>query len=60
MNLEKGTYGYAGTILKINLTENTIERIPTDKYSGKFIGGRSMGAAIYWDEVPPRVRRPRS
>ncbi|WP_417134226.1 aldehyde ferredoxin oxidoreductase N-terminal domain-containing protein [Rubneribacter badeniensis] len=53
MNLEKGTYGYAGTILKINLTEGTIERIPTDKYSDKFIGGRSMGAAIYWDEVPP-------
>lgn len=53
MDLSKGTYGYAGTILKINLTDGTIERIPTNKYSEKFIGGRSMGAAIYWDEVPP-------
>ena len=52
MDVKKGSYGYAGTILKINLTDNTIERIPTDKYV-KFIGGVAMGTAIYWDEVPP-------
>lgn len=53
MNLTKGTYGYAGEILKINLTDSTIERIPTNEYSDTFIGGRSMGAALYWDTVPP-------
>ena len=53
MDLSKGSYGYAGQILKIDLTTKTIERISTYKYSEHFIGGRSMGAALYWDTVPP-------
>ena len=48
-----GSCGYAGQILKINLSDGSIEKIPTSKYSDMFIGGRAMAAAIYWDEVPP-------
>lgn len=55
MDLTKGSYGYAGQILKIDLTDGTIEKIPTSTYSDKFIGGRAMGAAIYWDLVPPEI-----
>lgn len=53
MDITKGSYGYAGQILKINLTDGSIEKIPTSKYSDKYIGGRAMGAAIYWETVPP-------
>lgn len=50
-----GSYGYAGQILKINLTDGSIEKISTSTYSDMFIGGRAMAAAIYWDEVPPEI-----
>ena len=49
----EGTYGYAGKILVVDLTDNSIDFIPTSKYAKQFIGGRAMGAAIYWDMVPP-------
>lgn len=55
MSTANGSYGYAGQILKINLTDESITTIPTSTYSDTFIGGRSMGAAIYWDMVSPDI-----
>jgi aldehyde:ferredoxin oxidoreductase len=40
--------GYAGKILKINLTTKTIEKIDTAQYE-EFGGGIGIGAAIFWD-----------
>ncbi len=49
-------YGYVGTILKIDLTESTIEKIPTSTYElDKWIGGRGLGSIIHWQEVGPEV-----
>lgn len=49
-------FGYVGTLLKIDLTENTIEKIPTDTYDlEKWIGGRALGSIIHWTEVGPEV-----
>lgn len=40
--------GYAGRILRVNLTDGKISEILTSKYEG-FGGGLGIGAAIFWD-----------
>ncbi len=50
-----GPKGYAGTILKINLSSKNISTIPTQNYSDNFLGGRGFAAKFYWDEVPPEI-----
>lgn len=40
--------GYAGKILKVDLTTHTVEEIPTEKYQ-KWGGGHGMGSAVFWD-----------
>jgi aldehyde:ferredoxin oxidoreductase len=40
--------GYAGKILKIDLTDRSIEEIPTEKYKD-WGGGHGMGSAVFWD-----------
>ncbi|MFC1816079.1 aldehyde ferredoxin oxidoreductase N-terminal domain-containing protein [Thermodesulfobacteriota bacterium] len=48
-------YGYVGKILRVDLTTKKTSIVPTSNYAPKFIGGRSIAAKIYWDEVPPEV-----
>lgn len=48
-------YGYAGKILRINLTDSTTEVIHTAKYLPDYIGGRIMANKIFWDEVKEAV-----
>lgn len=38
------------------MTNGKLTDVSTSNYAPKFIGGRSIGAKIYWDEVPPEVR----
>jgi aldehyde:ferredoxin oxidoreductase len=45
-------FGYAGKILKVDLTSNSFSDVPTSHYSDRFIGGRGIASKIYWDEVP--------
>jgi aldehyde:ferredoxin oxidoreductase len=42
------TGGYAGKILRVNLTDGKVGIIPTSKYE-EFGGGYGIGAAIFWD-----------
>jgi len=51
----KTTHGYAGSILRVDLSLRTTTQIPTSDYADRFIGGRGIAAKIYWDEVPPDV-----
>ena len=51
----KNMYGYAGTILRVDLSSRKITRMPTADYADMFIGGRGIAAKIYWDEVGPEV-----
>jgi len=44
-------YGWAGKILRINLTEETTSTIDTTSASETFIGGRGIAAKIAWDEI---------
>lgn len=48
------TYGYAGRILKIDLSSRSSKIVPTEAYT-RFIGGRGFAARLYWEEVPPEA-----
>jgi aldehyde:ferredoxin oxidoreductase len=45
-------FGYAGEILKVDLSGGAIARLPTADYAERFLGGRGVAARIYWDMVP--------
>jgi aldehyde:ferredoxin oxidoreductase len=49
-------YGYAGTILKVDLSSGDVGRLPTADYAGRFLGGRGIAAKLFWDMVPPGTR----
>ncbi len=47
--------GWAGKILRINLTERSTEIIPTEHYSERFLGGLGIAAKVAWDEIKPDI-----
>ncbi len=51
-----GKYGYAGQILRVDLSSGKISTVSTLDYADRFLGGRGIAAKIYWDEVKPEVR----
>jgi aldehyde:ferredoxin oxidoreductase len=51
-----GNFGYAGNILRVDLTSGNITRVLTMDYADRFLGGRGIAAKIYWDEVSPEVK----
>jgi len=46
--------GYAGKILRLNLTERKVDTIPTSKYQ-HWMGGHGMGSAIFFDLVKDKT-----
>jgi len=48
-------YGYAGKILKVDLSSQSTITLPTSDYADRFLGGRGIAAKLYWDEVPPNI-----
>jgi aldehyde:ferredoxin oxidoreductase len=44
-------YGWAGAILRINLTDRTSSMSSTGDYASRFIGGRGVASRLYWDEM---------
>jgi aldehyde:ferredoxin oxidoreductase len=49
-------FGYAGKILKVDLSEGKVEDLSTADYAGEYIGGRGIAARLYWDLVPPGAK----
>jgi aldehyde:ferredoxin oxidoreductase len=47
--------GYAGSILRVDLSSGTINTEPTETYADRFLGGRGIAAKIHWDEVSPQT-----
>jgi len=45
-------FGYAGKILRIDLSSETTTDVATSLYIDRFLGGRGLAAKIYWDSVP--------
>jgi aldehyde:ferredoxin oxidoreductase len=50
------TPGYAGRILRVDLSSGRITETPTMDYADRFLGGRGIAAKVYWDEVPPTAK----
>jgi aldehyde:ferredoxin oxidoreductase len=49
-------YGYAGGILRVDLTTERIKTEPTEKYIPKFLGGRGINQWILFEELNAKVR----
>jgi aldehyde:ferredoxin oxidoreductase len=49
-------YGYAGRIMRLDLTSRTASTSLTSEYAARFLGGRGIGTKIYWDEIRPEVK----
>ncbi|HEX7475603.1 MAG TPA: aldehyde ferredoxin oxidoreductase N-terminal domain-containing protein [Dehalococcoidales bacterium] len=49
-------FGYAGKILKVDLSSGKNICEPTSGYAERFLGGRGIAAKLYWDMVPPETR----
>ncbi len=49
-------FGYAGKILRVDLSSGSTISVPTKDYADRFLGGRGIAAKIYWDEVSPDVK----
>jgi aldehyde:ferredoxin oxidoreductase len=50
-----GTPGYAGSILRVDLSSQRVDQVPTSNYADKFCGGRGLAAKLYWDEAKPEA-----
>ena len=48
-------FGYAGNILKVDLSSRSVSKLSTMDYADRFLGGRGIAAKLYWDHVPPKV-----
>lgn len=46
-------FGYAGRILRVDLSSKRVEALPTSDYADRFLGGRGIATRLYWDHVPP-------
>jgi len=46
---------YAGSILRVDLGTGASARLDTGPYAERFLGGRGLAAAIYWNEVSPGI-----
>jgi aldehyde:ferredoxin oxidoreductase len=49
-------FGYAGRILRVDLSSRRIDDIPTSDYADRFLGGRGIATRLYWDHVPPEAQ----
>jgi aldehyde:ferredoxin oxidoreductase len=49
------TFGYAGKILRVDLSSGNIAEVSTLDYADRFLGGRGIATKVYWDEVLPEV-----
>ncbi len=48
-------HGYAGSILRVDLSSGKTWTTPTEEHAGRFLGGRGLAAKLYFDEVSPET-----
>jgi len=46
---------YRGRILSVDLSDGRTEILPTEDYARRFLGGRGIATALYFDRVPPNI-----
>ncbi len=47
--------GWVGKILQVDLSTSEITQFPTKPYADKYLGGRGIGARLYWEKVRPET-----
>lgn len=52
MSVKNGINGWAGTVLRVNLSTGTITKEDTLPKYKPYIGGMGLGYKVIWDEVP--------
>ncbi len=50
-----GSFGWAGKILRVDLSNGRIESRDTAEYAAKFIGGKGLMHRLAWEEIPKGV-----
>ena len=48
--------GYAGKLLRVDLTSGRLTLEPTTNYAEKYVGGRGINASILFNELDPSVK----
>lgn len=48
--------GYAGKILRVDLSSGEVKTTASEEYTDRFLGGRGAAVKIHWDEVPENVK----
>ena len=46
---------YANRVLWVDLSTGRARVIPSQPYTERFLGGRGLATALYWDRVPPEA-----
>lgn len=46
---------YAGKILQVDLSSRRCDSLPTEVYAKRFLGGRGVASALYFEQVPPEA-----
>jgi len=49
-------FGYAGEILKVDLSDGKTTKLSTADYADKYIGGHGIAARLYWEMVPAEAK----
>ena len=50
------SYGWAGKVLQVDLTNEVVNKVPTADYSPReFFGGVGLNAKIFWELGCPKV-----
>jgi len=49
-------FGYAGEILKVDLSGGNFTKLPSKEYTDRFLGGRGIAVKLYWDMVPASTK----
>ena len=49
------SFGWAGQILRIDLSNRITSTVPTETYTKLFIGGRGISVKILYDEFNPEL-----
>ncbi len=49
-------FGYAGEILKVDLSDGKFVKVPSAAYTDKYTGGHGIAARLYWEMVPPEAK----
>lgn len=49
-------YGWAGKILRVDLTTGAFSNVDTMKYVPKYVGGLGVAHRIWWEEMKPGIK----